>query len=69
MCEFLEQKYKEYFILGTRELTAEELQDQPRYLHKNKRDLIYKGFNTKIFKAFLSTKAVNTNGKTDFFLT
>ena len=63
VCEFLEKNYNEYLTLGTRKLTAAELQDLSKHWHKNKRDLIYKGFNIKIFSA----KAVKSNGKTACF--
>ena len=43
--DFLETNYNEYFILGTREISEEELKDVSKYWWKNKRDLIYKGFN------------------------
>ena len=67
--DFFEKNDKEHFTLGTRELTAEELQDPSKHWHNNKRDLIYKGFNIKLFKAFLRTKALKSNGKTACFLT
>ena len=65
--DFFEKNDKEHFTLGTRELTAEELQDPSKHWHNNKRDLIYKGFNIKLFKAFLRTKEVKSNGKTACF--
>ena len=62
--EFLAEKHHDYYALGTRELTEEELQDPSKHWWKNKRDLIYKGFNVNIFKAFLSKKGTKDNGKT-----
>ena len=67
--EFLEKSYKDYFTIGTREITEEELRDPSKYWHKNKRDLVCKGINIKVLKAFLSTKAKKENGKTSSYST
>ena len=61
--KLLEGNYNKYFTIGTRELTEEELHDPSKYWYKNKHDLVHKGVNIKVLKAFLSTKAVKENGK------
>ena len=67
ICEFLEANYNEYFTLGTRELSEEELQDSSEYWWKNKCDLICKGFNMKILKVFLGAKGIKENGKIECY--
>ena len=56
VCEFLGQNHNEHFALGTRDLSEEQLQDPSKHWWENKRDLICKGFNVKMFKAFLIDK-------------
>ena len=61
---FLETEYPDYYKIGVRELSEDELADRKKYFWKNKHDLVYSGFNPKFLKAFLSTKVVKENGKT-----
>ena len=61
---FLETKFPDYYKIGVRELSEEELADRKKYFWKNKHDLVYSGLNPKFLKAFLSTKVVKQNGKT-----
>ena len=65
--EFLEENCNECFAAGAREITKEELCDPSKHWHKNKRDLVCKGLNIKVLKAFLSAKAVKENGKTSCY--
>ena len=55
-CEFLKKHYNARFVLGTRQFIEEELQDPSKHWQGNKNDLICKGLNIKMFKAFLRTK-------------
>ena len=61
---FLETEFPDYYEIGVRELSKEELADRKKYFWKNKHDLVYSGLNPKFLKAFLSTKVVKQNGKT-----
>ena len=45
--EFLRTTYHEYYVLGARDLTTAELQDQRLFFYT--RTLIYSGFNTELF--------------------
>ena len=61
---FLETAFPQYYEVGVRCLSAEELQDKKKYYWKNTHDLVYEGFNPKFLKAFLSTRVKKENGKT-----
>ena len=50
---FLETAFPQYYEVGVRALSAEELEDKQKYFGKNKHDLVYEGFNPKFLKAFL----------------
>ena len=54
--EFLRVNYPDYYVLGTREITEKEHRDPKYFYHKNKRTLIYSGFNTELFLAFLVSR-------------
>ena len=56
--DWTEEEYPEYYEIGVRELTEDELVDQVLFPHKNTRDLIYVGLNVGIIKSFLSEKKV-----------
>lgn len=51
-----EKEYPEYYENGTRELDDADLANKAAYHHRNKRDLIYRGLNVDMIKAFLVFK-------------
>ena len=53
--EFWKEKFPQYYDLGVRILTQEDLADTTKYWWKNKHDLVYPGLNSCYVKAFLST--------------
>ena len=61
--EFYAKEYPDYAALGVRELAETDFADATKYWHKNKSDLVYRGFNVLLFKAFLTTKINKANGK------
>ena len=62
--EWLQQSNPDYAAIGVKLLMPQELADPAMYWHKNTSDLVYRGFNVKIFKAFLSVmKKKDNNGK------
>ena len=56
--EFFLEVMPEYAAVGVRDLTEAELNDPTKFFWKNTKDLIYDGFNTDFFKAFISKKRV-----------
>ena len=52
-----------YYLIGVRDLSAEELNDPANFFHKNKKELVYDGLNVKFLLAFLATKKKKTNGQ------
>ena len=65
--EFWKEKFPQYYDLGVRILTQEDLADTTKYWWKNKHDLVYPGLNSWYVKAFLSTKVKKLNGMTMSF--
>ena len=62
--EWLQQSYPDYAAIGVKLLMPQELADPAMYWHKNTSDLVYRGVNVEIFKAFLSVmKKEDNNGK------
>ena len=61
---FWQEKYPQYYAVGVRALTEEELGDEDMFWWKNKHDLIYTGLNVQFVKAFLAHKKKKENGKT-----
>ena len=61
---FWEEKYPQYYAVGVRALTEEEVGDEDMFWWKNKHDLIYTGLNVWFVKAFLAHKKKKENGKT-----
>ena len=59
-----EGKFPEYYAVGVKVLTTEELNVRHIFHWKNKKNIIYEGFNSDFFKVFLSTKTRKVNGKT-----
>ena len=53
---FTFNEYPQEYQEGTRRLTPEEKADTLAFHYNNDRDLIYRGFNVQVFKAFLSTR-------------
>ena len=51
----LQQYFPEYYEMGVRELTTEEISDRARYHFDNTEDLIYSGFNVQFLIYFLSS--------------
>jgi len=59
---FWQNKYPQYFLLGTVLLTDEEKNDPNKYYYNNQHDLRYTGINVKLITAFLSSKKTKANG-------
>ena len=66
---YWEVHFPDYYAVGVCSLSKEEILDQTKYFWKNKKDLVYRGFNTKFLKAFLSAKMKKENGKLMLFKT
>jgi hypothetical protein len=64
MYKFFEEYYPEYFNVGVRKLTEEDVSDADMFWWKNEYDLIYAGLNVKMIKAFLGWQKKKSNGKT-----
>lgn len=62
--EFWEKEYPDYFEVGVKTLTQEEMNNADMYYHKNKYDILYEGLNVEMFKAFLASRKVKISGKT-----
>jgi len=62
--DFWEETYPEYYAVGVRKLTEEDLSDPDRYFHKNTCDIIYSGLNINMVFAFMANKKCKTNGQT-----
>ena len=60
----LGREVSEYYAVGVRPLTEEELSDDGMFWWKNKHNLIYEGLNVQMVKAFLAHKKKKPNGKT-----
>jgi len=61
--EFWQAEYPEYYNVGVRALSDEELSDEDKFWWKNKHDIVYEGINVKMVKAFLAHKKIKSNGK------
>ena len=62
---FLFNEYPQEYQEGTRRLDEEEKADTLAFHYNNDRDLIYRGFNVEVFKAFLvSLKIKRTHPET-----
>lgn len=64
---YWETVFPDYFSVGVRDLTEDELQDTTKFYWKNTKDIIYEGLNSKFLKAFVATKAKKASGKTSSF--
>ena len=61
---YLETHHPEYYDLGTREVTTEELHDKSKYYFGSfGRDLVYSGLNVNHMIAFLMHVKIKPNGK------
>lgn len=63
MMLFWQQKYPDYYAVGVRALSEEELADKDKFWWNNKHDVIYQGLNVTMVKAFLASKKKKANGK------
>jgi hypothetical protein len=54
ICHFLEENYPEYYAVGVRVLSQEELDDLDSFHWKNTVDLVYTGMNVKFIQAFFA---------------
>ena len=61
---WLEPNYADYYEVGVRVLTVEEKADPNQFHHKNDHDLVYSGFNVRIFLSFLSEKKIKRKDPT-----
>ena len=62
--EWLKENYPQYVSDGgVKDLTEEELSNPDLFFYKMTQDLDYKGFNTKIFEAFLGVTKTKANGR------
>ena len=61
--DFWKTNYPEYYTVGVRVLSEEELQDQDKYYWKNKTEIIYTGINPQMVKYFLAETKKKENGK------
>ena len=67
MYTYWKEDFPEYYSIGVRTLSEEELNDTTKFFWKNKHDIVYDGINPKFVKAFLSTKVKKFDGKTSSF--
>ena len=57
------EHYPEYYPVGTRDVPAEDLEDQRKFFYgRYKKDLVYKGLNVKYFIKFLMAIKKKENG-------
>jgi hypothetical protein len=61
--KFWKKEYPQYYAIGVRELTEEDLQSEDVFYHKCKHDLVYVGLNVQMVKTLLAHKKVKQNGK------
>jgi hypothetical protein len=61
---FFKSHYPDYYTVGVRKLSEEERTDLDSFYWKNLHDLIYKGINVSMAKAFMAHKKVKANGNT-----
>lgn len=61
--QHLKDHFPEYYRIGVRELTAEEVADRTRYHFDKTEDLIYTGLNVQFLIYFLSSTDKRTDGK------
>jgi hypothetical protein len=54
ICSFLEENYPQYYAVGVRVLSQEELDDLDSFYWKNKVNLVYTGMNLKFIQAFFA---------------
>ena len=62
--KFWQEFYPDYYAVGVRDLTEEELEDESIFWWKNKQDIMYEGLNVLMAKAFMAHRKVKSNGKT-----
>ena len=64
---YWEQHFPDYYRVGVRNLTDEEMNDSTSFFWKNKKDIVYEGLNSKFLKAFVASKTKKTSGKTSSY--
>ena len=67
MMDFWRTEYPDYYAVGVRVLSEEELADPDMFWWKNTRDLVYTGLNVKMVTAFQAVGKTKANGKTAGF--
>ena len=66
--EFWQKYYPDYYAVGVRDLTEEELADEAMFWWRNKQDIKYEGLNVKMAKAFMAHRKMKPNGKVSSFV-
>ena len=61
--QHLKEHHNEYYLLGVRQLTPEEIADRSRYYFNHTEDLIYTGLNVQYLIYFLSSTDKRNDGK------
>jgi hypothetical protein len=64
MYVFFSLNYKDYYNVGVRKLSEDDLASLDLFHYKNTHDLIYTGINVQMVKAFLAHKKQKANGNT-----
>jgi hypothetical protein len=59
----LQEHFPEYYEIGVRKLTPEEMADRTKYYFQQTEDLIYAGLNVQFFMYFLSSTDKRRDGK------
>ncbi len=60
---FWREQYPDYYAVGVRELSAQEIADPDKFFYKNQHDIIYSGLNVRMVFTFMAFKKQKTNGK------
>ena len=61
--QYLKEHHNEYYLLGVRQLTQEEIGDKGRYYFNHTEDLVYTGLNVQFLICFLSSTDKRNDGK------
>ena len=60
---YWEQHFPDYYRVGVRNLTDEEMNDSTSFFWKNTKDIVYEGLNSKFLKAFVASKTKKNKRK------